>query len=181
MQCFWARAPPDQLQGDRSPSYYGKETEGCGGHMKVEQAGKQKTTFIILNLIIPPISNLEPPHTRICFSVFMYIQRVYAKCTLCLAILEVPINTVNIWPIASQSLYTVSATACRQRTCCRNVVSKEAPFWRWMFSSFQDLEQDVAYHVPQITVWMACSAEGGETELVSELRSEFLILQFACK
>jgi len=72
--------------------------------MKVEHAGEQKTTFIILNLIIPPISNLEPPLTRICFSVFMYIQRVYAKYTLCLTIQEVRISTVNIWSIASQSL-----------------------------------------------------------------------------
>lgn len=79
--------------------------------MKVEQVGEQKTTFIILNLIIPPISNLEPPHTSICSRTFMYIQRVYAKCTVCLASLEVRISTVNIWPIATLSLYTLSATA----------------------------------------------------------------------
>jgi hypothetical protein len=72
--------------------------------MKVNQVGEQKTTFIILNLIIPPISNLEPPFTRLCFSVFMYIQRLYAKCALCLAILKARISTVNIWPIASESL-----------------------------------------------------------------------------
>lgn len=128
--------------------------------MKVEQVGEQKTTFIILNLIIPPISNLEPPHTRICFSVFMYIQRVYAKCTLCLAILEVRINTVNIWPIASESLYTVSATACRQRTCLQKRRVKRGFFLKVNVYFVPGFRTGRSLPVPQTNVRMACSAEG---------------------
>lgn len=144
-------------------SYYRKERRG---HMKVEQVGEQKTTFIILNLIIPPISNLEPPHTRICSSTFMHIQRVYAKCTLCLASLEVRTSAVNIWAIAAVSL-------CEREHCkCCSLLPEDVLAETPCQHSLLFESELNAYIVPgfrigprllwsQTALWVARSADGG--------------------